>query len=212
MIRKAGTEDIPAIREMADVVFRQTYREILSPAQMEYMMNMMYSVQSLEAQMLREGNIFFIEDGGGYVSYRPDGWTEDGRERFHLEKLYVLPEHQGTGLGRRLFETVLIEAKATRGAEATSRTAATAPIANGATAKAAGGAEATSRTAATAPIANGATAKATESATIRIELNVNRNNPALGFYEHMGMRRDREGDFPIGGGFYMNDYIMAIDI
>ena len=188
MIRKAGTEDIPAIREMADVVFRQTYREILSPAQMEYMMNMMYSVQSLEAQMLREGNIFFIEDGGGYVSYRPDGWTEDGRERFHLEKLYVLPEHQGTGLGRRLFETVLIEAKA------------------------AGGAEATSRTAATAPIANGATAKATESATIRIELNVNRNNPALGFYKHMGMRRDREGDFPIGGGFYMNDYIMAIDI
>lgn len=46
----------------------------------------------------------------------------------------------------------------------------------------------------------------------RMELNVNRNNRALGFYEHMGMRKVREGDFNIGNGYYMNDYIMSIDI
>lgn len=46
----------------------------------------------------------------------------------------------------------------------------------------------------------------------RIELNVNRYNPALGFYEHMGMRKLREGDFPIGNGYYMNDYIMGLDV
>lgn len=45
-----------------------------------------------------------------------------------------------------------------------------------------------------------------------IELNVNRQNPALGFYRRMGMRIDREGDFDIGGGFYMNDYIMRLDL
>ena len=45
-----------------------------------------------------------------------------------------------------------------------------------------------------------------------MELNVNRNNKALRFYERMGMHKDREGDFPIGNGFYMNDYIMAITI
>ena len=45
-----------------------------------------------------------------------------------------------------------------------------------------------------------------------MELNVNRNNPALGFYEHMGMKKVREGDFPIGNGYYMNDYIMGLDI
>ena len=31
MIRKAGIEDIPAIRKMADVAFRRTYASILSP-------------------------------------------------------------------------------------------------------------------------------------------------------------------------------------
>ena len=46
----------------------------------------------------------------------------------------------------------------------------------------------------------------------RMELNVNRNNKALQFYEHLGMKKVREGDFHIGNGYYMNDYIMGIDI
>lgn len=45
-----------------------------------------------------------------------------------------------------------------------------------------------------------------------MELNVNRENRARYFYERMGMRRLREGDFPIGEGYYMNDYIMGLDI
>ena len=46
----------------------------------------------------------------------------------------------------------------------------------------------------------------------RIELNVNRNNPAVGFYKHQGLKIIRQGDFPIGNGYYMNDYIMGLDI
>ena len=34
-VRRATTEDIPLIRSMADVSFRDTYRDILSPEQME---------------------------------------------------------------------------------------------------------------------------------------------------------------------------------
>ncbi len=45
-----------------------------------------------------------------------------------------------------------------------------------------------------------------------MELNVNRHNRAIGFYERMGMRKVREGDFPIGNGYCMNDYIMAIEL
>ncbi len=45
-----------------------------------------------------------------------------------------------------------------------------------------------------------------------MELNVNRSNPAVGFYEKMGMKKLREGDFDIGGGFFMNDFIMGIQI
>lgn len=45
-----------------------------------------------------------------------------------------------------------------------------------------------------------------------MELNVNRNNKALHFYERKGMKKLREGDFPIGNGYYMNDYIMGLHI
>jgi hypothetical protein len=45
-----------------------------------------------------------------------------------------------------------------------------------------------------------------------LELNVNRNNSAVGFYQHLGLKILRQGDFHIGSGFYMNDYIMGIDI
>ena len=37
-IRKATPEDIDVIRSLASVVFPHTYKEILSPEQLEYMM------------------------------------------------------------------------------------------------------------------------------------------------------------------------------
>jgi len=46
----------------------------------------------------------------------------------------------------------------------------------------------------------------------RMELNVNRNNPAINFYKSLGMRVQTEGDFPIGSGYFMNDYIMELDL
>lgn len=164
MIRKASIEDIPAIRELAEVAFRETYKDILCSEQMEYMMDWMYSEENLLHQMTVANNIFFIEDGRGYASFRFDGHTEDDRDLFHLEKLYVLPEYQKTGLGRELFEKIVEEA-----------------------------------------------GLAASGDRFRVELNVNRNNPAVSFYEHLGMHKDRQGDFAIGKGFFMNDYIMAID-
>lgn len=164
MIRRVDENDIEAIGKMAETVFRQTYRTILSPEQLDYMMDWMYSPASLLRQMREESTVFFVDEGRGYASYRPDGFTDDGIRRFHLEKLYVMPDCRNTGLGKALFDTVAAAVRE----------------------ESEGGA--------------------------LLELNVNRNNPSLGFYEHLGMRRARQGDFPIGNGFYMNDYIMAMDL
>ena len=48
-----------------------------------------------------------------------------------------------------------------------------------------------------------------EGETAALELNVNRKNSAVGFYEKMGFCIDRSVDAAIGNGFYMNDYIMV---
>ena len=41
-----------------------------------------------------------------------------------------------------------------------------------------------------------------------LELNVNRNNKAFHFYTKIGFTISNEEDIDIGGGYFMNDYVM----
>lgn len=164
-IRKATISDIHTIRTMANVTFRHTYREILTPQQMEYMMDWMYSEESLRRQMETQGHQFWVlsvwGEDVGYVSFNIED-EDEASILFHLQKIYLLPEYQGQGIGAQLLKH----------AEACMKERAGNKLAH-------------------------------------YELNVNRNNRAVTFYKHMGLSKDREGDFPIGNGFYMNDYIMT---
>ena len=45
-----------------------------------------------------------------------------------------------------------------------------------------------------------------------IELTVNRNNKFLEFYMSQGFQIKEEKDFDIGGGYFMNDYILSLAI
>lgn len=162
-IKRATADDWTTVRKVAETAFPATYSDILSERQIDYMMEWMYSAESLVRQM-EEGHVFYIAYDGdgvpvGYVSIQPEG-----KDVYHLQKLYVLPERQGEGIGRQLFSTAVSEVKRL------------------------------------CPEAR------------RIQLNVNRHNKAYDFYCRMGMRKVDEGDFPIGGGFYMNDYIMGLDL
>ena len=183
-ISKASGEDIMCIHDMAQVVFRHTYREILSPEQMEYMMDWMYSPTNLQKQ-LDEGHVYYIayRDGKpcGYVSVQPEGIADDGRLLFHLQKIYVLPSEQGHGLGRALFDRAVAHV---REAVLAREVVHVREVAGG----------------------------CTEGCGARIELNVNRSNPSIGFYHHLGLHILRQGDFHIGNGFYMNDYIMGLEV
>ena len=115
-IRQAGLDDIPLIRRMADVAFRHTYRPLLTPEQIDYMMDWMYSEESLRRQMTEEQNTFLLLEGKGYASIRPDG-SADGISRFHLEKLYVLPQYQGQGIGRDLINAAVAHAQRLAGGD-----------------------------------------------------------------------------------------------
>ena len=157
-LRRANEDDIPVIRELAWKIVPATYRSIITEEQIEYMMEWMYSEDSLKRQMT-EGHIFLLCLSEGH----PIGYASVERQApdlFHLQKLYVLPDRQGTGAGRFLFRSVvdLIQSL--------------------------------------------------HPTPCKLELNVNRYNSALGFYRRMGMHIDRQGDFDIGHGYYMNDYIM----
>ncbi len=47
---------------------------------------------------------------------------------------------------------------------------------------------------------------------VRLQLNVNRQNQARLFYEKLGFRVIREEDIDIGENYFMNDYVMELDL
>lgn len=98
LIRKAFPHDIPLIRELADKIWPQTYSDILSGEQIDYMMKLMYSEQALAEQM-KKGDEFIIV----YDSVQPIGFASVSMQEprvFKLHKLYILPSYQGKGTGR----------------------------------------------------------------------------------------------------------------
>ncbi len=162
-LRKATTTDCELIHKLATIVFPATYASILTPAQIDYMMDWMYDPHNIQKQMEEEGHVYLLaykeKNAAGYVSVQPQE-----ENIFHLQKIYVLPQYQGEHCGSFLFKAAIQYIKSVH------------------------------------------------PAPCLMELNVNRHNKAVHFYERMGMKKMREGDFPIGNGYFMNDYIMGMEI
>lgn len=162
-VRKATTDDVTLLNEMAKKIFPLTYKEILTNEQIDYMMEWMYAPHNLIKQMVNEGQVYFI----GYIDKTPFGYfsvQQEDEGLFHLQKIYVLFDHQGKGLGKVLFTKAIDYIKSVH------------------------------------------------PTPCKMILNVNRNNKAKNFYERLGMTVQSIGDFDIGNGYFMNDYIMELSI
>ena len=59
-IRKATVADYELIHMMAKEVFPATYKDILSPEQLDYMMDWMYAPSNVRKQMEEEGHVYSI--------------------------------------------------------------------------------------------------------------------------------------------------------
>jgi GNAT superfamily N-acetyltransferase len=159
-IARCLPEDLPAVGELAGTIWRQHYPGIITHEQIEYMLPRMYSVEAL-SEFLRASDaglaLAHVGDrlAGFAAWYRPD---EPATTK--LDKLYVLPELHGHGVGRRLIAHVEEAARA----------------------------------------AGAAT----------LVLNVNKRNVrSIAFYERCGFATREAVVVDIGGGFVMDDYVMA---
>ncbi|MBR3950707.1 MAG: GNAT family N-acetyltransferase [Bacteroidaceae bacterium] len=101
--REAAIQDIPLIRTLADGVWQETYAAILSPQQIDYMFDMMYSTESLTAQMRDKHHQFLIINRNAepcaYISIEPLG-----NGRYNFQKIYARSEVHGCGVGRYMIE------------------------------------------------------------------------------------------------------------
>ena len=107
-IRMADEDDINIIGWLAQQIWPVAYKDILNKAELEYMLQLIYSPDSLKQQMQLNHQFLIAEldhEPVGFASYSPV--TEPGV--FKLQKLYVLPELHGKGLGKALLDSVTEE-------------------------------------------------------------------------------------------------------
>ena len=99
-------EQLPIVIDLTKKIWPVAYGEILSKAQLDYMIDKFYNETALR-ELMQKGHIFYLalddnDNYVGFVSYEIN--SEPNKTKIH--KIYVLPETQGTGLGREFFELV----------------------------------------------------------------------------------------------------------
>lgn len=103
-IREISKNEAKIVHHIAHETWPCTFGEILSKAQIEYMLEWMYNIPHLEEQMENGHHFAIIERTGhpvGFLGYELNN-PETGVMKIH--KIYVLPSGQGGGLGKELMD------------------------------------------------------------------------------------------------------------
>lgn len=160
VIVPAAEADLPALAGLAGIIWRQHYPGIISHEQIEYMLQRMYSPDTLGDELRRHGIQFYrLLVGDRLIGFASIGPTPSP-VTIKLHKLYLLPEFHGRGLGGKLLSHCEQEA-ARLGAS-------------------------------------------------KLILFVNKgNHRAIAAYERNGFAVERSEVTDIGGGFVMDDFVMA---
>lgn len=104
-IRTATPSDYALIRGLAHRIWPTAYGNILSDAQISYMLELFYSDTGLD-HVAKSGQQFLILTDGeplGFAGYE----LHTTGETTKLHKLYVLPDSQGNGYGTVLLDAVV---------------------------------------------------------------------------------------------------------
>jgi GNAT superfamily N-acetyltransferase len=157
-VKKVGAEAIPLIKNLASNTWPATYSEIVSPQQVDYMMELIYSTSSLQKQIEKGQQFIIAYDEEKPVAFASYSIKENNPSVYKLHKIYILPNQQGKGIGKQLISYIIKDI---------------------------------------------APANA-------LQLNVNRKNKALQFYQKLGFKIITEEDIDIGNNFYMKDYVMEM--
>ena len=99
----ATQKDIDTISRIAKLTWNQYYPDIISQQQINYMLEQMYSNESLEEQMLEKGHLFFLillnDTTVGFISINRNDETD-----YFLNKFYIDQNLAAKGIGGRSFE------------------------------------------------------------------------------------------------------------
>ncbi|MFD2036086.1 GNAT family N-acetyltransferase [Belliella marina] len=106
-IRKASLDQLIEVQKIAYATWPETFSNILTPVQIDYMLNWMYDLDALKNQMNEKNHVFLLasedEKFLGFCSYE---LASENSKKVKIHKIYILPNTQGKGIGRKLIDEV----------------------------------------------------------------------------------------------------------
>ncbi len=107
-IRNGTQADIPIISELAERIWWPAYSPILTKEQIRFMLDTIYSEETLK-QVMKNGEQQFLllyenQNPRGFASF---GLRKEDPTVHKLHKIYVLPEDQGKGYGKKMIMEVI---------------------------------------------------------------------------------------------------------
>lgn len=106
-IIEAGLNDVKIIQEITNITWPITYGEILSKTQLDYMLGLFYSDEALAKQIENKEQLFYlISDSKSTIGFIgiEHNYKDEAITKIH--KIYLLPETQGKGIGKKVIEEI----------------------------------------------------------------------------------------------------------
>lgn len=105
-ISVATKDQLVIVQQLAHAIWPDTYGAILSQEQLDYMMDMMYSIESLEQQLENHKIFLLVKEENQFIGFASYELNVENSNKTKIHKLYVLPQIQGKGIGKSLINYI----------------------------------------------------------------------------------------------------------
>ncbi|CAA9199911.1 hypothetical protein FLA105534_02857 [Flavobacterium bizetiae] len=106
-ITAATIHDIKQIQNIVNITWPITYGEILSKEQLDYMLGLFYSTEALNEQYNKKIQLFYmIDEDETNIGFIGIEHNYNGETVTKIHKIYLLPETQGKGIGKKVIDEI----------------------------------------------------------------------------------------------------------
>jgi ribosomal protein S18 acetylase RimI-like enzyme len=110
-VRRIDASEVEEVTKLAHLIWPDTFRDILKPEQLQFMLEWMYTPQTLASQLESGHQFFLLENEQGNIGYMGIELDHSSGNLLKIHKLYILPSHQGQGYGKLMIEHAVAVAK-----------------------------------------------------------------------------------------------------
>ena len=110
-IRQIDTMEVEEVTKLAHLIWPHTFREILAPEQLQFMLKWMYNPETLASQIDTGHQFYLLENELGNIGFMGIQVGYPSSNLLKIHKLYILPSQQGKGYGKLLIEHAGLLAK-----------------------------------------------------------------------------------------------------